>query len=96
MASNLEAMASNLPLTFFCNIVSKATLKFSGKLGDHFNIEDRWLVRLDELMRPLEERRSDLFALGRSPIDGRGRAGECPCALDTWNRELVTRDATFL
>eukprot|EP00913_Durusdinium_trenchii_P011947 g11222.t1 len=26
------------------------------KLGDHFNIEDRWLVRLDELMRPLEER----------------------------------------
>lgn len=25
-----------------------------GKLGDHFNIEDRWLVRLDELMRRLD------------------------------------------
>ena len=25
-----------------------------GKLGDHFNIEDRWLVRLDELMRHLD------------------------------------------
>ena len=25
-----------------------------GKLGDHFNIEDRWLVRLDELMRLLD------------------------------------------
>ena len=64
-----------------------------GKLGDHFNIEDRWLFRLDELIRRRKEtKREDLAKLyevlesARSPT---GASFRCLLHPFTWFKSQV-------